>query len=454
MFRSILLSIVPAALLLFGLACGGGQPADSQGESASAEDASADVSQATPASNNRYDPFNYAFPRPSTGPDGQPYTGPFFDVPEDWPTTPPAAPQGPWDNYASIDTSNVEDFMVDMRNYVFDALLPVDWRYQDQPAEERWYSGPWMPRETVRGMYDGNNQPAGSYGPDQVDCAVNYTLDLYNHVGGYTFGEVWGKAANVHEPNITVTSTQFPEGTVVAKLAMTSLPVAQVPSLANAPTWWIYREKVVANADCSTTSSGALEWIEVRIMQMDVIVKNSRLAPETGWVFGTLAYNQDPDPRGWDGNPETEAWYQSSAVGAMWGNDPNAPNPGDTLTETVIGPHINSVNTALLGYGGRLSGPIDGGQPQAGATPGSSCMSCHSAAQVPVDFALLVPAEPIQSGHTLMDWFQNPAGNVPFTAGDIATDYDFVIAAGAAHAAQGQLGKSFSEMDTLVGRHH
>lgn len=457
MFRSTLLSILLAVLLVFGLACDDGQSSDLQGEDAAAADAAADVSPATPTSSNRYDKFNYAFPRPTTGPDGQPYTGPFFDVPEDWPTTPPAEPKGPWDNYASIDASNVEDFMVDMRNYVFAALLPVDWRFQDQPSQERWYSGPWMPRETVRGMYDGNNQPAGSYGPDQVDCAVNYTLDLYNHVGGYTFGQVWGDPSrSVHDPNITVTSTQFPEGTVVAKLAMTSLPVAQVPSLANAPTWWIYRESVQSPADCSTQTAGPLEWIEVRIMQMDVIVKDSRLAPETGWVFGTLAYNQEPDARGWDESmpADWKPWYQSSAVGAMWGNDPEAPNPGDPLTQTMIGPHVNSVNKALLGYGGRLSGPIDGGQPVPGATPGSSCMSCHSTAQVPVEFALLVPAEPIQSGHTLMDWFQNPGGNVPFTAGAIASDYDFVIAAGASHAAQGKSGKSFSEMDTLVGKHH
>lgn len=439
MSRSIL---TPLSLLLVLLPLACGQPAPAP---------EPEPTPAPPPAENRYAPFNFAFPRPTTGPDGNPYGGPFFDVPEDWPTTTPAPPGGPWDDYQEITTANVNDFMVDMRNWVLAAMLPVDWRFQDQPADQRWYAGPWMPRETVRGMYDGNNQPAGSYGPEQKECAVNYTVDLYNHVGGYTFGQVWGDLnRSVHDPDITVTSTQFPEGTVVAKLAMTSLPIEQVPSLENAPSWWIYRNRVIDG--CSNSpSQGPLQWIEVRLMQMDVIVKNQRLAPETGWVFGTLAYNQDADPRGWDGDPATEAWYQSSAVGAMWGNDPGV-TPGNPLEQSIINPQISAVNKALLGYGGRLSGPIDGGQPQTGATPGSSCMSCHGTAQSPVDFALLVPPEGLTE-QELMKWFQNRPGDVPFTAGNIATDYDFVIAAGASHAEQHKAGKTFSEMQTVVGRH-
>ena len=447
MHRSTLALALVTPLLLFALACDEPVP--------SAADPGAEPPAPVPPTQveNRYDPHNYAFPRPTTGPDGQPYDGPFFDVPEDWPATAPAAPDGPWNNYQEITAENVNDFMVDLRNWVLGIMLPVDWRVQQQSPDQRWYSGPWMPRETVRGMYDGNNQPAGSYGPEQTDCAVNYTVDLYGHPGGYTFGQVWGDLSRtVFDPNISATSTQFPQGAVVVKLAMTSLPIEQVPSLRKAPSWWIYRDSVVGPADCSSSTNGPLEWIEVRVVQMDVIVKDERLAPETGWVFGTLAYNQGADPRGWDGNPETEAWYQSSAVGAMWGNDPGV-TPGNPLEQSMIYPQISEVNAKLLGYGGRVSGPIDGGQPQPGATPGSACMSCHGTAQVPVNFALLVPPTGLTE-QELMKWFQNRPGDVPFTAGDIATDYDFIIAAGAANAEQGAQGKSFSEMESIVGKHH
>jgi hypothetical protein len=64
----------------------------------------------------------------------------------------------------------------------------------------------------------------------------------------------------------------------------------------------------------SETFGGARSPIPVRLLQIDVAVKDNRAAGTTGWVFGTFNYNSAA--------PGSTAWQRMIPIGLMWGNDP------------------------------------------------------------------------------------------------------------------------------------
>ncbi|TSD86775.1 hypothetical protein FFK22_020865 [Mycobacterium sp. KBS0706] len=194
------------------------------------------------------------------------------------------------------------------------------------------------------------------------------------------------------------------------------------------------------------------------VAQFDIIVKDSQSSPQTGWVFMTLVY---------DAAAPGDVWDKMVPLGVQWGNDPEAKTEGATLTENWINPKAPLYSTQTLGWGGRLSGPNDGGRndivvdgkPIKNA-PDSGCMSCHSTAQWNIDqhemVSFLLPSfatdDPKYPGGFLlcndkgeqdpkgsyicspapgsagwMKWFQNRRGDVPMDQGSFATDFDEVF---------------------------
>ena len=100
------------------------------------------------------------------------------------------------------------------------------------------------------------------------------------------------------------------------------------------------------------------EVLPLRVLQFDIIVKDSVASPQTGWVFVTYVYDKDA--------AGDTTWDRLVPLGAMWGNDPAfASNPNGTdpsggpLQETWINPAAPAYAKSSLGWGGRLSGPID-----------------------------------------------------------------------------------------------
>ena len=84
----------------------------------------------------------------------------------------------------------------------------------------------------------------------------------------------------------------FPEGSVACKLIFTMATVAQVPYLAGSVEWEV---------NGAPTFGGTRSPITVRLLQIDVAVKDSRAAGTTGWVFGTFNYNYAASgSRPWD----------------------------------------------------------------------------------------------------------------------------------------------------------
>ena len=319
------------------------------------------------------------------------------------------------------------------------------------PAANGWYGMIW--------------QGAGSPGPKGVDpttgqeailgsfsgqvitqetfAAFGLTKDMQNHTVIYydalsatMLAKLW---ADPFSPDRTAVS--FPEGSMVVKAAAVTPTPEQWPVVEGSATWQVFRPTVDA-------IDGPPVVVPLRVLQFDIIVKDKVAAPETGWVFVTYVYDKDA-------TGET-AWDKLVPLGAMWGNDPqfardpNGLPAGETLQETWINPDAPAYSRSSLGWGGRLSGPIDVSErhnvlltdgTRVPVMKASSCLSCHGTAQFPFVsnlypspnrafpregalFPMYVPGSEMWAG-----WFQNRPGSQPQNenAGSVALDYDMLI---------------------------
>jgi hypothetical protein len=162
-------------------------------------------------------------------------------------------------------------------------------------------------------------------------------------------------------------------------------------------------------------NGGARPIQTVRLLQIDVAVRDSRADSTTGWVFGTFVY---------DGSASgTTPWDRMVPVGLMWGNDPSLTpdrfEDGERPRQSVV---VNpTVGVALrLGWLGRLNGPVD--------NPRSACLSCHATAQMEARSAMVPPTR--LSDDAKMRWFRNVKAARPFDAGEQSLDYSLQLQEG------------------------
>lgn len=367
------------------------------------------------------------------------YDGPLFVLSHDYPTTFKTITDPTWRQSLGgnpISSANALDYMDALKSYVEPNVVPF---FTDNKAwtsaEYGWFNEPWMgeDREAILGTYLGNGNPANMFESLPVDEA-GYALVLYDSVAAYTVGQIWGKTGE--KPNLMNDAAQFEEGSVIVKLAFSNI---------NYPLWSVMEgAQILSIYDTIATDQNPATGYQVRdvsFFQMDIIVKDSLTAPQTGWVYSTFVYDKDVDGDFWD---------QMVALGAMWGNDPGVDSPirppYPPLSETVVNPAAPFYSTETLGWGGRLSGPNDGAVAQVAYDintgekyenlPLSSCMSCHSPAQH--EFTSFLLPGPFPTSDSLMvytpgspewdKWFRNLWGNVPFDAGQVGMDYDMVMA--------------------------
>jgi hypothetical protein len=226
---------------------------------------------------------------------------------------------------------------------------------------------------------------------------------MYNRLGGYTIGQVW-----CDPKNPLALAARFPEGTVAFKLLFTTATPSQVPYLQDSFEWQAY---------VASSHSGARTIQTVRLLQVDLAVRDARAASTTGWVFGTFVY---------DGTvPGNTPWERLVPLGLMWGNDPTLTRAryqaGDRPVETVILTDTIGGVPQHLGWSGRLNGPVD--------NPLSSCLSCHSTAQDPY-VRSFAPAQNTPDAQGVSIWFTNIASGVPFMPGGASLDYSLQLAVG------------------------
>jgi hypothetical protein len=379
------------------------------------------------------------------------YAGPLFRLSYRYPANVPAPPM-PWraalgngpltPQAAPAYAQALKDAVAaDMR------LLLLD--YPNWNADKRgWYNEPWLgpSREPIHGLSVGLSSIEASLFPKSglAKPFTSYIVTYYNRTAAQTIGRIWGKSAL--RPMIEPGATQYAEGSITVKLAFTTAGPDSWPAMQGSPSWPAY---VVTNATTGQLDKPAVQ--NLYLLQIDVVVKDSRAAPHTGWVFTTLVYDKDR-PQGING-----VWDQLVPLGAQWGNDPqvnSTADPDAPLAENWINPEAPLFATETLGWGGRLSGPndharndisftVDGNRQLLRGAANSSCLGCHGASQWDVKnpalgmASFLMPLTPSSSGAgqpylnspapgstDWVRWFQNRKGDVPMDAGSVAGDYD------------------------------
>jgi hypothetical protein len=346
------------------------------------------------------------------------WTGLVFELSKAYPMTKPTGEARPW---KTIDyKTRPSDYLVAVRDYCYEGNVAVDWKIQDN-AVRKWYHTPWLHRgnkgrEYIRGTTRERTTPARRLHPSQVDPFGAYAVGFYNPLGGYAIGQVW---KDLHNPDPG--KAVFPEGSVACKLLFTQATVAQVPYLAGTVEWDVFA------GDSFSSSARAVR--KVRLLQIDVAVKDDRAAGTTGWVYGTFNYSKDA--------PGATPWQKMIPVGLTYGNDPSLTperyRAGKRPVQSVTIPANVMTNTATdwkgLGWLERLNGPID--------NPTSSCLSCHMTAEwtrpSPMFVSTLGPAQvngpdPLDPDVVAnkMRWFKN-IKRKPFDAGQVSLDYSLQL---------------------------
>ena len=391
------------------------------------------------------------------------YPGPFFKLNHAWPQRPlPPLQNPPWQvaiHGQTINTENASAYADALRTYVSKNAKELIMNYDSWDANKaRWYNEPWLGslREAIHGTY-----PAGEFGPSIFPGTGlratfdTHVLTYYDERAAYSLYKLWG--ASAMKPNIQTANSQFDEGAVIVKAAVFASVDPKQPTdwwdaMKGAQAWPLY-------ISLSSESSAQPQVWTGYVAQFDIIVKDSKSSPKTGWVFMTLVY---------DSSAPGDAWDKMIPLGAQWGNDPQAIKPGQALVENWINPKAPKYSTQTLGWGGRLSGPNDGARNDIAVSgkveknePDSSCMSCHSTAQWDVKqhkmVSFLLPSfpqndprkatpgfqlcgkdgkpsskgpnicSPQQASPEWMKWFQNRLGTQPMDAGSIAMDFDEVF---------------------------
>ena len=411
------------AVIAISLSFGGNGPGSDQAPVIGAQkDAQAHVDES-----GRYNP--YADNNGDQMPPG--YTGPRYRLNHHYPTTPQKSPANPpWQKALQgkpISKDNAIAYVLALKNSIAKdmSVLVNDYKKWD-PFKTNWYDQPWIAakvtgpnnslnwpgREPIQGTYPGPGFDSSTY-PDLQKPMQDYVAVYYNPVAAYTLHEIWQKP-NPYVPQPK--NAQFQEGAIIVKLALTTASGDDWPVMKGSTKSQVF----VPPFDRKLPQ--VPKFTDAYVLQFDLIVKDSKTAPKTGWVFATLVYDKDA--------PGKTTWDKLVPLGAMWGNDPqvnSAKTPDAPLAETVVNPAAPAYSKVTLGWGGRLSGPNDAaaGPESNGMFPRySSCMSCHGAAETPAGNLVPLPNSP--GSPQWMNWFQDRAGNVPQDPGRIALDYDMV----------------------------
>jgi hypothetical protein len=161
-------------------------------------------------------------------------------------------------------------------------------------------------------------------------------LTFYDKRAANALYNVWGATATT--PKIEAGAPQFAEDSVVVKAAFSTANADVWPVMQGARQWTPY---ISTNATKNRGPTAPPELDPTSFFQFDIIVKDTKSAPRTGWVFSTLVYDKDA--------PGTDFWDKMVPLGAMWGNDPEATSPNQ-LMENWINPAAPAYAKMTLGW--------------------------------------------------------------------------------------------------------
>ncbi len=362
--------------------------------------------------------------KPPTG-----WTGPVFHANQDYPTVePPEDLTLPWLAFDFKDPVQASQYMQAILEYAYAHnrhLWDPDRFPMASPVAESWFHAPWMHfdtqgREPIHGLTSERPAPIGFLHDQQARKVQNWAVGLYNKYGGYVFGQTWADpAAPMAAP------PRFPEGTVSIKLLFTHATKADVPFLEDSVEWEAMIHQVGPPPQQTISSSRSPTPLTMRLLQIDIGVRDKRADSTTGWVFGTFVYDKSLE------QPGDTPWDRMLPVGLSWGNDPDLTASGGTMDEGWLNPIAASLlqTTARpeLGRRGRVNGPVD--------NPLSSCSSCHMTAQSPTAPIMFArrndpPFLGAYASFTEADWFRNQGPEDPFLTGKQSLDFSLQLAKG------------------------
>ncbi|CAN5516162.1 hypothetical protein BH11BAC2_BH11BAC2_07190 [soil metagenome] len=342
-------------------------------------------------------------------PPPQDWKGKIFSLSQDYPKQPVTETDTPWMNFDF--KKQPLEYLMAVYRYALQGNTEVDWIVQNNKIR-KWYHAPWMDyrlqmdidmgREPITGLTRERDSRPHELSPDQETIFQNWAIGFYNPSGGYVIGQVWKDHQNPDASKAT-----FPLNTVTAKIIYTEADSLQVPYLKDAPTTTalVYRKS-------SDPLHRTLKTL--RLLQIDLAVKDPRAANESGWVMGTLFYQGQM--------PAENPWDRVLPVGVSWGNDVGI-TPENVASQPLHECYVNPAakNIALLGWAGRVNGFID--------NPNSSCISCHGAASYP----MLADAAPDDGMSTKerLHWFNKTANTKQsYFSGVTSLDYSLQLATG------------------------
>lgn len=342
------------------------------------------------------------------------YDGPIYKGNFDYPSEKPAAALMPWTaslNGEKLNQKNAKRYMELLREHVQTDMRimvnePAKWI--DSENKKNWFNMAWAGQKFKRTGWEGadplsgtltgqvlNKEVFSEYGFD--GAMQNHVTVYYDKVAAYSLYKLWKeKDPSGYYPSYSTEAAQFEQNAIVIKAAATDVSPDTWDVLKGTSQLPVYRPIVHGpNANPDSNVVQYLNWI-----QFDLIVKDTIAAPETGWVFATYIY---------DANSKGETTFDRLTLqGCMWGLDPGQFDPEKPIEETYLNPDGPAFGMANIGYGNRLSGPIDvakvGGEKPDGTVKtvfvlnenngvkggvthatyrASSCLSCHSTASYP-----------------------------------------------------------------------
>ncbi len=251
-------------------------------------------------------------------------------------------------------------------------------------------------REPIHGCTQERASPAGWLSKTAKRKTQTVAVGFYNDIGAYLLGRIFEKPGFPEFCGPDGKGILFPEGTVSFKLLFTQATVKEVPYLQGSPTWKVMLQSYLPSA---SDLDPPREIGDVRLMQVDLAIKDSRFNNPTDWVFASYTYDASV-------KNQTNPWRRLIPIGLQYGNDPkrmleDAEKP---LEEGYLNPVAKDRIVCLperpwVGLFHRLVGPLD--------TFASSCLACHALASYPSVGSLVVkpPLPGRNLGNREQDYF-------------------------------------------------
>jgi len=298
--------------------------------------------------------FKDAFNLPPAG-----WTGPVFKLSQAYPATLPAlepSSQRKWTQFDFKKPAEASKYLQAVLDYCLAGNTANNFADISANSVRKWYHAPWLHstssgREFIHGMTKERPSRPGELGSAQTAPHDNWAVGFYNARGGFAIGQVWKDPARP-DPRKAI----FPSQTVTCKLLFTTTPLSEAPFLDGSLEWQGDINRATGNAPRPT----------LRLLQLDVAVKDPRANSTIGWVFGTFQYEKMT-------SSSANWWEHMVPVGLMWGSDvanlkANLPTTQEWIN-TARGQKLHLGRKDLV-----LNGPID--------NPLGSCAACHGFAQV------------------------------------------------------------------------